>query len=118
PAQDGKQYIMMLDDAIRLNLDYLVSIFDYESITAHMIKITGDAEFDYDSHLHKSFLEKISNSVRDRRVGEVVRFVYDSEIEQDTLNLFLDKMDMEAVDSIVPGGRYHNRRDYMNFPNL
>lgn len=118
PSQDGKQYIMMLDDVIRINLDYIFSIFDYESITAHMIKITRDAELDFDSDLHKSFLEKISNSVRDRRVGEVVRFVYDSEIEQDTLNFFLDKMDIEAVDSIIPGGRYHNRRDYMNFPNL
>src|SRR5690554_5107062 len=118
PSQDGKQYIMMLDDVIRINLDYIFSIFDYESITAHMIKITRDAELDFDSDLHKSFLEKISNSVRDRRVGEVVRFVYDSEMEQDTLDFFLDKMDIEAVDSIIPGGRYHNRRDYMDFPNL
>src|SRR5690554_8236598 len=83
-----------------------------------MIKITRDAELDFDSDLHKSFLEKISNSVRDRRVGEVVRFIYDSEIDIDTLDFFLDKMDIEAVDSIIPGGRYHNRRDYMDFPNL
>ena len=118
PEKDGKQYIIMLDDVIRLNLDYIFSIFEYESVAAHMIKITRDAELDFDSDLHKSFLEKISNSVRDRRVGEVVRFVYDSEIERDTLNFFLDKMDIEAVDSIIPGGRYHNRRDYMNFPGL
>lgn len=118
PSIDGKQYIIMLDDVIRINLDYIFSIFDYESITAHMIKITRDAELDFDSDLHKSFLEKISNSVRERRVGEVVRFVYDSEIDKDTLNFFLDKMDIVAVDSIIPGGRYHNRRDYMNFPNL
>lgn len=118
PKKEGKQYIILLDDVIRFNLDYIFSIFDYESISAHMIKITRDAELDFDSDLHKSFLEKISNSVRDRRVGEVVRFVYDSEIESDTLQFFLDKMDIEAVDSIIPGGRYHNRRDYMNFPNL
>ena len=118
PTIDGKQYIIMLDDVIRMNLDNIFSIFDYENISAHMIKITRDAELDFDSDLHKSFLEKISNSVRERRVGEVVRFVYDSEIDKDTLDFFLDKMDIEAVDSIIPGGRYHNRRDYMNFPNL
>lgn len=118
PRKNGKQYLILLDDVIRLNLDNIFSIFDFESITAHMIKITRDAELDFDSDLHKSFLEKISNSVRDRRVGEVVRFVYDSTIEKDTLEFFLDKMDIEAVDSIIPGGRYHNRRDYMNFPNL
>lgn len=118
PKKDGKQYIMLLDDIIRINLDSIFSIFDYEKISAHMIKVTRDAELDFDSDLHKSFLEKISNSVRDRRVGEVVRFVYDSSIDRDTLDFFLDKMDIEAVDSIIPGGRYHNRRDYMNFPNL
>lgn len=118
PVQNGKQYIIMLDDVIRINLDNIFSIFDYENISAHMIKITRDAELDFDSDLHKSFLEKISNSVRERRVGEVVRFVYDSEIDKDTLDFFLDKMDIEAVDSIIPGGRYHNRRDYMNFPYL
>jgi len=118
PTVNGKQYIIMLDDVIRMNLDNIFSIFDYETISAHMIKITRDAELDFDSDLHKSFLEKISNSVRDRRVGEVVRFVYDSSIDKDTLDFFLDKMDIEAVDSIIPGGRYHNRRDYMNFPTL
>lgn len=118
PAIDGKQYIIMLDDVIRMNLDNIFSIFDYENISAHMIKITRDAELDFDSDLHKSFLEKISNSVRERRVGEVVRFVYDSKIDKDTLDFFLDKIDIEAVDSIIPGGRYHNRRDYMSFPNL
>lgn len=118
PKKDGKQYIIMLDDVIRINLDNIFSIFEFESISAHMIKITRDAELDFDSDLHKSFLEKISNSVRDRRVGEVVRFVYDSTIDKDTLDFFLEKIDIEAVDSIIPGGRYHNRRDYMSFPNL
>jgi polyphosphate kinase len=27
-------------------------------------------------------------------------------------------MKIDASDSIIPGGRYHNRRDYMDFPNL
>ncbi|HLN94923.1 MAG TPA: polyphosphate kinase 1, partial [Flavobacterium sp.] len=27
-------------------------------------------------------------------------------------------MHIESTDSIIPGGRYHNRRDYMDFPNL
>lgn len=118
PEIDGKQYIMLLDDIIRYNLSSIFSIFNYERVTAHMIKVTRDAELDFDSDLHKSFLEKISTSVKDRQVGEVVRFVYDSKMEKDTLQFFLDKMEIESIDSIIPGGRYHNRRDYMKFPNL
>jgi polyphosphate kinase len=63
-------------------------------------------------------VEQISESVRDRRIGEPVRFVYDQSIDKDTLKFFLEKMDIDARDSIIPGGRYHNRRDYMDFPSL
>lgn len=118
PEKDGKQYIMLLDDIIRANLYQIFNIFPFENISAHMIKVTRDAELDFDSDLHKSMLDKISTSVKERVVGEVVRFVYDKSIDRDTLQFFLEKMEIEAVDSIIPGGRYHNRRDYMKFPKL
>lgn len=118
PEEDGKQYIILLDDLIRYCLHNIFNIFDYESISAHMIKITRDAELDIDNDLSKSFIEKISESVKDRSIGDPVRLVYDNEIDQETLDFLLDKMGIDDTDSIIPGGRYHNRRDYMNFPNL
>lgn len=118
PAVEGRQYVIMLDDVIRYNLNSIFNIFDYESISAHMIKITRDAELEIDSDQSKSLMEKISTGVKDRRIGEPVRFVYDQEIGKDTLDFFLTRMGIEATDSIIPGGRYHNRRDYMSFPNL
>ncbi|OYU84169.1 MAG: polyphosphate kinase 1 [Flavobacterium sp. BFFFF2] len=118
PPQDGNQYIIMLDDVIRFNLQSIFSLFDYERISAHMIKITRDAELDIDSDLSKSMMEKIATSVRERRMGEPVRFIYDQKMEKDTLRFFLTKMHIEATDGIIPGGRYHNRRDFMDFPNL
>lgn len=118
PSNSEKQYIILLDDVIRYNLNNIFNIFDYESISAHMIKITRDAQLEFDSDLSKSLIEKISSSVKERRVGEPVRFVYDQAIGQDTLDFFLKGMKIDSSDSIIPGGRYHNRRDYMNFPNL
>ena len=118
PIKDDKQYLIMLDDLIRYNLSSIFNIFDYESISAHMIKITRDAQLDIDSDMSKSMLEKIATSVKDRRIGEPVRFVYDEHIGKDTLKFFLSKMGIDASDGVIPGGRYHNRRDYMNFPNL
>jgi polyphosphate kinase len=118
PSTNEKQYVILIDDVIRHNLKSIFNIFDYESVSAHMIKISRDAQLDIDSDLSKSMLEKISTSVKDRRIGEPVRFIYDQLIEKDTLQFFLDKMKIVSTDSIIPGGRYHNRRDYMNFPNL
>ncbi|KIA93104.1 polyphosphate kinase [Flavobacterium sp. KMS] len=118
PSHDDKHYIILIDDVIRHNLSSIFTIFDYKSVSAHMIKITRDAQLDIDSDLSKSMLEKIATSVKDRRIGEPVRFIYDQLIEPDTLQFFLEKMKIISTDSIIPGGRYHNRRDYMNFPNL
>lgn len=118
PSNSEKQYIILLDDVIRYNLSHIFNIFNYESVEAHMIKITRDAQLEIDSDLSKSMLEKIATSVKDRRIGEPVRFVYDQSIGKDTLKFFLSKMHIDSTDSIIPGGRYHNRRDYMDFPNL
>lgn len=118
PEEDDKQYIIMLDDLIRDRMKNIFNIFDYESISSHMIKITRDAELDIDSDLSRSFLEKISKSVANRSSGDPVRFVYDKAIDNETLDFLLDKMGIESTDSLIPGGRYHNRRDYMKFPSL
>ncbi|CEN50462.1 polyphosphate kinase 1 [Capnocytophaga canimorsus] len=118
PQIENKHYIIMIDDIIRFCLHKIFNIFHYESITAHMIKITRDAELDIDDDLSKSFVEKISSSVEGRRRGEPVRLVYDKNIGKDTLQFLFDKMHIEKTDSIIPGGRYHNRRDYMNFPGM
>ncbi|WP_026450046.1 polyphosphate kinase 1 [Aequorivita capsosiphonis] len=118
PQEGDKQYVIILDDLIRHCLHNIFSIFKYESISAHMIKITRDAELDIDSDLSRSFIEKISKSVKNRSTGDPVRFVYDKSIDKKTLEFLLNKMEIDKTDSLIPGGRYHNRRDYMNFPRL
>lgn len=118
PSEGKKQYVIILDDLIRHCLHNIFSVFKYHHISAHMIKITRDAELDIDSDLSKSFIDKISKSVKNRSVGDPVRFVYDKSIDKKTLQFLLGKMGIDETDSIIPGGRYHNRRDYMNFPRL
>ena len=118
PQEGDKQYIIILDDLIRYCLHNLFNIFKYERISAHMIKISRDAELDIDSDLSRSFIDKISKSVKERSKGDPVRFVYDKSIDSATLQFLLDKMGINNTDSIIPGGRYHNRRDYMDFPSL
>ncbi|SDN02691.1 polyphosphate kinase 1 [Kriegella aquimaris] len=118
PKEGDKNYIIILDDLIRYCLRNIFNMFSYESISAHMIKITRDAELDMDNDLSKSFIEKISSSVEHRKISDPVRFVYDKNIAKDTLRFLKDKMDIEDTDSVIPGGRYHNRRDYMGFPSL
>ena len=118
PSKGNSNYIIMVDDILRYCLDDIFNIFTYDSISAHMIKITRDGELDFDSDLSKSFIDKLSESVKDRQSGAPVRFVYDKNIEEDTLNILLERMSIDEKESMIPGGRYHNRRDYMSFPSL
>ncbi len=118
PSIENKSYVMILDDVLRYCMDDIFNIFNYTSITANMIKITRDGELDFDSDLSKSFIEKLSSSVKDRQIGDPVRFVYDKTIDEETLMYLMSKMGIETKDSVIPGGRYHNRRDYMKFPSL
>ncbi len=118
PKEGEKNYIILLDDLIRFCLDSIFTMFEFESISAHMIKITRDAELDIDNDLTKSFIEKISSSVEHRKISDPVRFVYDKSIDKDTLQFLREKMNIVDTDSVIPGGRYHNRRDYMGFPSL
>ena len=118
PPEGEKRYIMFLDDLIRHSLDSIFSMFEYRCVSAHMIKITRDAELDIDNDLSKTFIEKISSSVQGRKISDPVRFVYDKNIEVDTLQFLKEKMNIQDTDSVIPGGRYHNRRDYMGFPSL
>ncbi|WP_346882471.1 polyphosphate kinase 1 [uncultured Algibacter sp.] len=118
PKQGDKSFIIIIDDLLRYCLSDIFNIFNYQNISAHMIKITRDGELDFESDLSKSFIDKISDSVKHRQVGEPVRFVYDKTIHKETLQYLMSKMGIDGTDSIIPGGRYHNRRDYMGFPSL
>ena len=114
----GNQYVMYLEDVIRYNLEYIFFIYDFDRIEAHTVKITRDAELDLDDDVSKGFLEKMSKSVKLRRVGDPVRFVYDKTISSDMLQFLMQRMDLDSYDSLIPGGRYHNKKDYIKFPNM
>ena len=118
PKLNGNQYIMILDDLIRFHFKMIFNFFDYKSIESHMIKVTRNAELDMEGDLSKSYINKIMESVKERTLAEPVRLVYDKEISSQTLRVLMKKLLIDSTDSLIPGGRYHHRRDYMNFPRL
>ena len=118
PQLGDKQYVMFLDDLIRYHFHLIFNFYEFTTITSHMIKVTRDAELDMEGDVSKSYINKIVESVRERILAEPVRLVYDKDISEDALNVFKHILGMDSTDSLIPGGRYHHRRDYMNFPQL
>ena len=118
PSNDENHYVILLDDVVRYCLSEVFSIFGYDTFSAYTVKITRDAELDFDSDVSKSFLEVVSDSLKQRKRGEPVRFVFDKAIPEDLLKLLQKRLDIGKNDPIRGGGRYHNFKDFTNFPTL
>lgn len=118
PSNGPKKCVILLDDVIRFNLKDVFSIFPYSHYEAYTIKLTRDAELDIDNDVTKSFLEKVSKGVSGRKKGQPVRFVYDETMPKMMLKYLTDMLDLDESDSMIPGARYHNFKDFMSFPNI
>lgn len=116
--QDKESYsVMFLDDVIRYNLPALFSSLNFDTFDAYTIKLTRDAELDLDSDLSESILEKVKKSLKQRKAGNPVRFIYDEKIPKDLLNFLAEKIKI-PIESMIPGQRYHNFKDFIKFPDI
>jgi polyphosphate kinase len=119
PEEDGKKYIVILDDIVRHNLKLLFDVFKPTKAEAYTFKITRDAELDLDNDISKSFLEKMKKSLKARRRGAPVRFVFDAAMPKEMQKYLTKKMNLTSdEDAFIPGGRYHNFKDLMSFPKV
>jgi polyphosphate kinase len=118
PAPDGQQHIILLEDIIRFNLPFIFSYFNYTRFESYVFKVTKDAELDIDNDVTTSFVQKIEKGLKNRRVGKTTRFVFDKEMDAGLLEYLMKKLNLSRSDNIIPGGRIHNFRHFMDFPDV
>ncbi|MDR2009645.1 MAG: polyphosphate kinase 1 [Bacteroidales bacterium] len=118
PKKGSYQSIIMLDDIIRFCLKDIFSVFGYARYDAYTIKITRDAEIDMYGNVSKSFIDIVAESIKKRQTGAPVRFIYDSCMPADLIDILIHCFKIKNKDHITKGARYHNSKDYMSFPNL
>ncbi len=119
PSQTpGTQNIMLLEDLIRCNLPNIFSYFGYDHYSAHIVKVTKDAEMDIENDIDTTLASKIEKGLKKRRQGKPVRFVYDKEIDAGLLSYLIRRLKLTNKDNIIPGGRIHNFRHFMDFPDI
>lgn len=118
PSEDKKKYIMLLDDVIRYELHDIFYMFDIDEVNAYTVKLTRDAELDIDDDVSQNYVDKVAKSLERRKDAPAVRFVVDEQIPDEFLKLLLRKLNFSKEDAIIKGGRYHNFKDFMGFPNI
>lgn len=118
PENGDEKYIIFLDDIIRWGLKDIFFIFDFDEIYAYTIKVTKDAELEIADDFAESYIEKLSKSLQKRKYGSPVRFIYDRDMPQEMLKVFTRLLKFGPDDVVIPANRYHNFKDFMNFPRL
>ena len=121
PEAKGKRRktVILLDNIIRFCLDELFrGFFDYDELSGYAMKMTRDAEYDLSHEVEYSLLEQMSEGLSQRLTAMPVRFVYEREMPEQMLSFLCDKLKISHYDSLLPGGRYHNFKDFIGFPNL
>lgn len=116
PSPHKEVHLILLEDVITFNLPYIFSFFGFDGFTANAFKITRDAEFDLDNDINTSFADKIAKAVKSRRKGKPTRFVFDQEMDPSLVEFLIKKLNISKKDSIIPGQKIHNFKDFMNFP--
>lgn len=113
-----RKAIIFLDNIIRYSLnDIFGGFFDYDEINAYSMKMTRDAEYDLVNEMESSLLEQMSSSLKQRLTAEPVRFVYQSDMPTELVNMLSHQLGITSYDSVIAGGRYHNFKDFINFPD-
>jgi polyphosphate kinase len=118
PEKNEEKHVIFLDDIIRFGLKEIFFIFDFDDIFAYTIKLTKDAEFEIADDISESYIDKLSRSLQQRKHGTPVRFIYDREMPHEMLKLLTRMLKFGPDDVIIPGNRYHNFKDFINFPQL
>ncbi|WP_162047015.1 polyphosphate kinase 1 [Vibrio taketomensis] len=121
PEQKGKRRktIILLDNIIRYCLDDLFhGFFEYDRINGYAMKMTRDAEYDLSREVEYSLLEQMSEGVSQRLTAMPVRFVYERDMPEEMLHFLCNKLGISNYDSLIPGSRYHNFKDFIAFPNV
>jgi len=113
----GGSSLMYLDDIIRFCLPMIFSGMDYNHFDAYAFKFTKDAEMEIDNDLRNGRLQKISKAVKSRKRGDALRVIYDTKMPRDLLSRIMKRLNLDKSDTVQKGGRYHNHKDLMSFPD-
>jgi polyphosphate kinase len=116
PSPDDEKHIILLEDIIRFSLPEIFSFFGYDHYHSSIFKVTKDAEIDIDNDISTTLIQKLEKGLKNRRKGKPVRFVYDKEMDAGLLEYLMRKLNLAKRDNLIPGGRIHNFRHFMDFP--
>ncbi len=121
PRQRGKggKVFIVLENIMRACLPQMFrGVVEIDSASAYGFKFSRDAELEIDTGITQSLIDKMARSLKQRQKADAVRMVYDATMPQRLLDYLCNRFGFGKYDSLIAGGRYHNSKDFMAFPNV
>ncbi len=110
---NGVQYIITLDDILKA---YIHLVFrDIKVEGCYSFKITRDAELDLEDDYKGDIAQLIEEQIVKRDYGLATRFLYDGSMPDVDLELIITTLKLNHANNVA-GGRYHNLKDFADFP--
>ncbi|CAL66594.1 polyphosphate kinase 1 [Christiangramia forsetii] len=125
PVEDCGRFVMMDDVQDEHNITYLdeivrheaFKIFPEDDITGiYEIKLSRDAELYIDDIYEGVLAEKIYISLKQRTEGQPTRLLYDAKMPKEVQKKIRKLLKLGKID-MMPGGQYHNFKDFFSFPD-
>ena len=114
-----KKPLVLLDNAIRIGLpEIFEGYFEFDDVQAWSMKLTRDAEYDLSGEIDESLMDRLSSGLKQRLTAEPTRLVHDRDMPDRVLDMLKRELGITRNDAIIPGGRYHNMKDFLSFPPI
>ena len=119
PHSGDETHIILIDEIVRVGLPSIYGVHNFDDYHAFNFKITRDAEIEIDEDdISVSYMNKISDGLKRREEGEIIRIVHDERMPLKMLNMFIRKNRIHRLDTLSAGGRYHRLKDFLSFPSV
>lgn len=90
----------------------------FDEIESFSFKMTRDAEYSINDEIDESYVEKMSESMKQRLIAEPVRVIYDNDMPDDMVNDLRKRLRITKLDTMHAAGHYRNFKDFIGFPNV
>lgn len=121
PQEKGskQKQVILLDEVIQMFVEDIFRGFvKFESIEAFSFKMTRDSEYSINDDIADSYVEKMSDSMKQRLIAEPVRVIYDGEMPPEMVKSLKKHLKHSSYDNLIAAGHIRNVSDFIGFPNI
>ncbi|MFH6967956.1 polyphosphate kinase 1 [Flavobacterium sp. FlaQc-28] len=113
-SQDDTHYIISIDTIIKNCLSLIFP--ESKVVSCNAIKLNRDENYLIEDENTGDLIAKIEAKVEERKRGSSTRFLYDSNMDAETISVCKKTFRLKK-NEMIKGGNHHNLYDLFKFPN-